>query len=481
MNKKLTSAVSLALIFAFLLVSCQGSQSPSDSDNSGASDGTDTTSPAVSRLDELGERDFGGADFVILDANGSPSLHTNIPGDESNGEIINDGLIERDRKIADMYNVNIRYVQIPNASEGASTLRSSVMAGEREYNLIYSTISGSSLGTLATEGILANLCDIGTLSLDREWWSPLIYENCRISGRMYYTGGDIAPSIYCAPACIYANQLLLNDYKIDIEEIYDKVEAGEWTLDYMNTLAGELDRDLNSDGKLVLADDFFGILNENNGLTAAAFMAGSGVKLSEISGNAITCNLSSEHSFDVIEKLSSILLNVNYNGNELHEALMNDRAVFMMHYVSSSYSRYRDMKSDFLILPIPKYDENQSTYNSLVNTWCNSFVGIPTNADPDITGFITEALAYESHENVRPLVYDLSFKNKGARNERDSDMLDIIFDSLYLDFNSFMDFGGVLSILANSIFKGADFASGYASVSEKITADAEQFVEEWTK
>lgn len=383
MNKKLTSAVSLALIFAFLLVSC--SQSPSDSDNSGASDGTDTTSPAVSRLDELGERDFGGADFVILDANGSPSLHTNIPGDESNGEIINDGLIERDRKISDMYNVNIRYVQIPNASEGASTLRSSVMAGEREYNLIYSTISGSSLGTLATEGILANLCNIGTLSLDREWWSPLIYENCRISERMYYTGGDIAPSIYCAPACIYANQLLLGDYKIDIEEIYDKVEAGEWTLDYMNTLAGELDRDLNSDGKLILADDFFGILNENNGLTAAAFMAGSGVKLSEISGNAITCR------------------------------------------------------------------------------------------------FITEALAYESHENVRPLVYDLSFKNKGARNERDSDMLDIIFDSLYLDFNSFMDFGGVLSILANSIFKGANFASGYASVSEKITADAEQFVEEWTK
>ena len=44
----------------------------------------------------------------------------------------------------------------------------------------------------------------------------------------------------------------------------------------------------------------------------------------------------------------------------------------------------------------------------------------------------------------------MAFKNKGARNEKDAEMLDVIFDTLTLDFNFAENFGGSLDALEES-------------------------------
>ena len=48
------------------------------------------------------------------------------------------------------------------------------MAGDNAYDMIISVIN-SSVGTLANDGLLADLCSLDALSLDKEWWSPLIF------------------------------------------------------------------------------------------------------------------------------------------------------------------------------------------------------------------------------------------------------------------------------------------------------------------
>lgn len=431
------------------------------------------------RLDELGAKDFGGKTFTILDANGAPNTNVNIPEEEENGEVINDALIKRDNFIDNLYKVSIEYVQT-TSSDGINLLKNSVLADERAYDLVFAPISGDGLNSAASAGVLANMDSFDELSLDKSWWSPLIYSSLSIDGHIYYTGGDIAPSIYCAPGCIYLNKELAKDYQISIDDVYDSVNNGKWTVEYLTHLTKDLSQDLNNDDTLKADDDFFGFLNEPNGLSAAVLLAGSGIDLSSIDKNGqLTTTLGNEATYNAIDKLQALVTNAPYNN--LHSAFIEDRAIFMLHYVSSAYSRYRDMTSDFAILPIPKYDENQSTYRSLVNTWCNSFVGIPANVDSTFVPFITEALAYYSHENVRPYSYENAFKEKGARDERDAEMLDLIFDTLYLDFNSFINFGGSLDKLASALFKGGSFSSDWASIKESVIAEMDEFRLGWTQ
>ena len=137
------------------------------------------------------------------------------------------------------------------------------------------------------------------------------------------------------------------------------------------------------------------------------------------------------------------------------------------------------MSSNYIMLPLPKYDENQETYRSLVNTWCNAFVCVPTTADTERAGFIREVMAYLSPDMLRPAAYDMAMKVKGVRNDKDALMLDTIMDSIYLDFNSFMEFGGSISPMANAIFKDGAYTSAIASYIESMNAEMVEFSKAW--
>ncbi|MCI8388638.1 MAG: hypothetical protein HFE63_09260 [Clostridiales bacterium] len=470
-----------ALLLALLTASSCSNTSEGSSNETTDTENITNESTVIStkdRIAELGERDFGGETFVILDDMGN--INVNHPDETLEGDMVNDKVAERNKIISEKYNINFEYLSGSSASERAQLLRKSVMSDEKAYDLFFSVIP-TSIGPLATEGILADLAAINELSLDEQWWSKLIYENCRIDGKMYYTTGDISPISYRAPACYYANETLLEEYKISKDDIYSAVENGTWTLDMLNQLAGELDRDLNNDGTLYADDDFFGILNEDNGLTAASFMVASGVNLSSINDNGeLYIDLNSEKAINVVEKLSKVLSKApRKDNNALHDAFKNDRVVFLMHYASSGYTRYRDMNSNYIMLPLPKYDESQENYRSLVNTWMNAFVCIPANADTERAGFIMEVMAYMSRDMLRPVAYDMAMKVKGVRNEKDSVMLDTIIDSIYLDFNSFMEFGGCMNQIAKAIFKDGAYISAITSITDTMNAEIDKFSKAW--
>lgn len=84
-----------------------------------------------------------------------------------------------------------------------------------------------------------------------------------------------------------------------------------------------------------------------------------------------------------------------------------------------------------------------------------------------------------SHDILRPTAYETACKLKGARNDEDAEMLDIILDTLYLDFNSFMEFGGSISPITAAIFQGSAYASAEEAVSEKTRSEIDAFTAAW--
>ena len=474
-------AALLAVGTSVLLGSCGDSNTPAVTDTSAVTDVqtaavTEPAEPAErDRLAELGERDLGGMIYTVLDSNPNAAMHINIPGETQTGELINDTLWSRDAAIEERYNVQIDYIQ--ETSRGASILRSSVLAGDSDFNLVFAT--GGELRNHATGGLLANMMDMEHISLDQKWWSSLMYDNLRLKDTMYFTTGDINPTMYQIAACMFVNTKLADDYDITCDFVQE-VRSGTWTWDLVGDLSKGINQDLNEDGKWAYLDDLFG----NIGCFSTYLMPACNVEYCTITedGNNLELTAVTEHTVAIVDKLRAVFEPTNPRsvGSDFADsAFKEDRALFLTVITECAVVHLRDMESDYLILPVAKYDEAQEGYRTGVNIWATAFVGVPKTAADEKTGFITEALAAWSHTNMRPIAYDLTYKAKTVRDERSIEMLDIVFDNLCLSFADVYDFGGLSSVFWNVLASGGELVSQVEKISAKAEKEMKEFVDTW--
>ncbi len=440
------------------------------------------TTPETTYIDTLGKKDFGGATYTYAFSGRNSTIPMLDPHvGELTGEIMNDTLYNRDKWIEEEYGVSIEYLEDGDIQ---SSIRNAVQAGDALCDVVVGSLADgkSGLGAVVQQGVLYNLLDVPHLQLDKEWWSPLMYENVQYNGKMFFTSGDMAPFSYIGPACVYMNLDLALNYQVDENEIYELVYDGDWTFDELYSRYNGLDNDLNGDGKMHCLDDFYGIVTEYNNLTSTLLLVANDVKLCETDESGkLAIHLNDERTVSVIDKMANYFQKIENNGDNtllFDETFKFDRALFAVHYVESTLRRFRDMDSDYVILPMPKYDTTQESYVCYINPWVQAFVSVPLVVeDIERAGFITEVMEYKSVEMVRPAVYDVTLKGKALRNEDSLAMLDIVFDTTYIDFNGIYEFGGLLGTVNGAIFYDRPYASAYAAAEEKANTALEKFME----
>ncbi len=470
-----------ALVLA-AAVSCGDASDDTSATTTADGNGTDAVTEAEtepSLLDDLGEKDLGGMVYTIFDCNAHEALHINIPGDEMTGDVVNDALLTRDHYLEERYNCQIEYYQ----ENDISKLKSMVSAGDDEWQMIINPMT--SLNGQASSGYLADMCAMPYLEMDKQWWNPLMYENMRLFDSMYFTSSDIATAIYQMPTCLFLNLKLYADYDFEFD-IYQSVLDGTWTMEQMYSMTHNMDNDLNGDNQWTVYDDFFGFASHNSSEAVLTMLIGCGVNMSHITedGTNIECNLLDDpHAMTVIEGIADMFRNITYKDdiNDYTNILFEgDRAIFLMHKLESAATHLRDMKNDYLILPSPKWDEQQESYYSFLSPHGSCFIGLPqTVAGNENYGFLTEALARYSHQYVRPIAYDLVYKEKDSRDERTVAILDMLLDGLYIDFQSLYNFGALNDNLANIFFKDAPIVSTIEKRSKTIDKAIVKLVEGW--
>ena len=436
----------------------------------------------ASRLDDLGTNDFEGREFRVLDANDHPDRHINMPADEQTGDIINDALYTRDALMEEKYNLDIKYTQISMAVDACKVLSSSVQAGDAAYDMVIGPLPGNALGASAVNGVLMNLIDVPYISLEENWWSPLVYNSLRLNNKLYYSASDISPSIYQGSAALYLNKRIYNDYNMTTD-YYGLVYDGKWTLNVLEEITKDMRIDIDNDGVYKTTTDFFGFIYELNTLSTDSFMIGAGIDLIHVNKEGkIEIDLMNEKVLDTVTTLTRIM-EPYINDSDLYGlnkvSFKSGLSFIMQHYTETALVHLRDMEDDYAILPNPKYDERQDTYRSMLNSWVDAFIAVPLTGDPEFSGFVMEALAYYSYENIRPLVYTITFQDKLTRDEDSVNMLEIIFNTTCLDFSDIYAFGGIPNILHNTIVNDKSFASEYAAVEEKMWTEVDKFIESW--
>ena len=128
-------------LFCTLLLASCGSTGETQDTTAKSDEGTSDSTQAAEtgRLEELGAKDLGGREFVIMDANDYPSTSTNVYDEEKNGDAVNDAVHMRDTKIGDRYNTKITYLRPESAGAGCRTISQGYLAGDKVCDMVFST------------------------------------------------------------------------------------------------------------------------------------------------------------------------------------------------------------------------------------------------------------------------------------------------------------------------------------------------------
>ena len=454
-NRKRLVFLLFAVLFAcsavFSIYSCGGDtddgktsgNNPTDAgqndDGPGGDAGSDTEADTTP-VDNYSypEMDGGGADFKFMNPTNTWFYYTNLVFDEPPEEILDDAVYKRNRFIEDKFNIEIKEINISGDDmwNYNPEVRKAMNTGLDTYDAIFVPASfNGTVGAMLTDGFFLDLNDIPTLNLEEEWWNQAMLKEAAIGtgDQIYYAGSGISLFTLQAASCVFFNEDMMKTLGLD--RPYKTVLEGKWTYDKFQEY-------IKAGTQLNSATDFkwdnsgtaiYGFVGYEDSSTA--LLAGSGeLFIKADSDGKPVIAFEGERFINALTKIADIL-NMN-NGNYLYAnesnnifhyepIFRNGRGLMTIGEIKAA-NVFREMDYTFGILPIPKYDENQTNYYShLINQ--APVLTIPyTNPRAEFTGAVLDALAYVSNRDVTPVLFDVSVSQKQLRNEESIEMLELI-------------------------------------------------------
>ena len=143
---------------------------------------------------------------------------------------------------------------------------------------------------------------------------------------------------------------------------------------------------------------------------------------------------------------------------------------------------HRQMETNYGILPIPKYDEAQENYSSLVWMHHDTILGVPaTIKNVQMVEIVLEALSAESYYTVYRDFYDTVIMGRSARDQQSKEMLQIIFDTRSFDPGLIWDStpfaGKILRLSATGSSDIASLWAGYKNAIDDSVADLNEKID----
>ena len=398
---------------------------------------TESTAPETEKpfADDLGEYDFGGADFTMLVREMRKDL---IVPESETGDVVNDAIFARNSKLAERFNVKIKYVVLEDKSATWNqALESSVMSGDGDYDLVLPDYWWG----CETRGLYLNLLDYDVLDFSEPYWCAGWNDNAEIYGQLYSAVGSMSLDLIRNLEVIYTNSELIGSLKL--ENPYDLVYDGKWTLDKMLGMSNAALSDLNGDGEYKITDDRFGYVSDLQAARALLYSAGMKVA-TRVADDSYELNFMNERFVDRYKKVYDIINNETScyymptgqvdlgTGDDLNGFFKAGNILFLGAGLFDT-DNLRDMTTDFGIIPTPKLDEEQENY-VCYNFGTYYAAILKTAKNPEMSAVMLEALNAESYKSVVGTYFDTALKGKYSRDEETARMLDLILDSTYFDF-----------------------------------------------
>ena len=410
----------ILLISAMLAATaCGDTSTPANTD---VTDTTETT-------ESLPEYDFGGREYRIL-CRTDKDYEFNVTSET--GDIVDDAVFARNRKINEEYNVSITPIMVDGDWNSnaifTGAIASSVLSGSDDYDLIAGY--NAYITSLITQGYLTDLNEL-VIDFSQPWWYSGFNDNIEIAGKKFFCLGDASLTMWENLEVVFFNKQMIEDY--GAKSPYEHVKEDSWTFDQLREYCLLVSDDINGDS-VMDENDKWGMIFYNVRSLAPYFEIN---YCTTGEDGYPQISLYNEKTVDAYDKMFDFLCVSNAAKQFVpdidQKIFTEDRAMFFQGPLRYA-ELFRDNTSDFGIVPFPKHSAEQDRYYTTVVDDLSVFC-IPTNApDMDFCGVMLDALCRESSELVIPQYYEKALKVKYSRDDDSVEMLNLIRDSIWFDF-----------------------------------------------
>ena len=428
--------------------------------------------------------DFGGDTITFLHWYNTAWTETvrqsrDIYAEGITGEAINDAVYNRNVKIEDAYKVKIA-LQLEQSTDIASMVGQQVTAGDSTYDVVYQILSAAP--ALIQKSYFHNLFNVPNIDLEKPWWDQNSISSLSTMGILPLVSTSINVNDKDATAALAFNKTIASNNQL--EDLYTLVREGKWTYDKLTEMAEATYNDSNGDGTMT-PDDVYGFLGGRDVIDSLYHGSGSQF-ITKNENDEFVFTFGTERDVDVISKGIDIVNSVWYFN---HHAWKDQSDILYRQIFETGHGLFFWMRlddvtnmragdADFGIIPIPKYEEAQDKYYSLVSQHTTGLMSIPITCagdDLSMVGMVLEALAAESHYTLIPEYIETSLKTKNSRDAESADMLDIILGNRVFDpmnVYSFANFGDAIMDAADANNK--DMASLIKSKEKLVNKSIEK-------
>ena len=494
--KRITAVLIALLMLVPTLASCSDNtpaetkETTSQQETAQTAESTDASSDESETEDERikpnipESADFGGDDITFLHWYNPAWTETvrqsrDIYAEGITGEAINDAVYNRNVKIEDAYKVKIA-LQLEQSTDIASMVGQQVTAGDSTYDVVYQILSAAP--ALIQKSYFHNLFNVPNIDLEKPWWDQNSISSLSTMGILPLVSTSINVNDKDATAALAFNKTIASNNQL--EDLYTLVREGKWTYDKLTEMAEATYNDSNGDGTMT-PDDVYGFLGGRDVIDSLYHGSGSQF-ITKNENDEFVFTFGTERDVDVISKGIDI---VNSSWYFNHHAWKDQSDILYRQIFETGHGLFFWMRlddvtnmragdADFGIIPIPKYEEAQDKYYSLVSQHTTGLMSIPITCAGDelsMVGMVLEALAAESHYTLIPEYIETSLKTKNSRDAESADMLDIILGNRVFDpmnVYSFANFGDAIMDAADANNK--DMASLIKSKEKLVNKSIEK-------
>lgn len=430
--------------------------------------------------------DYGGETFEILSAGNI--VYEDFTADESAALPLDIAQYKRKKRVEQNYNIQIhestKQAYSSGGGPGFLAVSNAVNAGDCPYDL--ALIAGYDVTVLSYGGYLYDMRQVPGIDLTKSWWDQKANETLSVGDCTFFTTGDITFSDNDAAFVIMFNKQILADY--GLANPYEMVYNDEWTLDNFASLCKTVTEDLNQDGEMN-EEDRYGLLVWVDSLLGMVNAAGQ--RCCTTVDGKLTLSLFNETTVSAVEKYLAFALDKSYalqyqsirNSAEFEQWLWSGNHGLFWTTTMRSVPSFREMESDFGLLPYPKLTATQKDYYATVAPFNSQFICVPmVQNDLERTGVLAEALAYYGQKDVLSAYYDVSLKGLNSRDEESSDMLDIIFANLVYDVGYLYQIGPYNKNFNYMVSRGdTNFVTMYESLYNVASAQLDRINDAYAK
>ena len=455
------------ILFCFLLafspLSGCGESGPDNvakQEEAAASNGGESPVLETERIqpDLPADLNFGGEKFMFLVTGPGYGYGyyetTDIYTQEQNGETLNDAVYMRNRSVEEKLNIEIAEYK----SDGvAADAKKAISSGDASYDAIFANMYDSAV--LAQNLLVMNIKEMPHIDLGKPWWDQNTENELSIKNKLYFTTGDISTKVKSCTRIQIFNKKLVKDFELG--DPYEYVKNDAWTFEVYAKMVKSIYVDLNGNGEMD-DEDVFGFILDSAPLWPIRTF-GERLTTSDAEGYP-QITIGSDRFFDAAGKVMDLYLDEtvcrsiykmkvsgDFSNVYTYARSLFAQNKFLFHLGAPLIlEEFRNMESDFGLLPCPKLDKNQPRYYHIVDPEA-TMLSIPVSCrDLNMAGAVLETMAAQSMYTVTPAYNEILLKRKYVRDNESEFILDLVNETRTYDLCVIFAWGGLNTVMTNA-------------------------------